>query len=91
MNLERFNVAPVVSARVWSEHRSRSRRSITDIYRTIAGRSWTPFVNRRTVEGMDKVLDRFVDRWLKWQDEREARRREQWRRRMNRDQRFGIW
>jgi hypothetical protein len=40
---------------------------------------------------MDKVLDRFVDRWLKWQDEREARRREQWRRRMNRDQRFGIW
>jgi len=40
---------------------------------------------------MDRVLDRFLDRWLRWHDEREARRMEQWRRRMNRDQRFGIW
>ena len=68
-----------------------SQPSIADAYRTITGQSWTRFANRRTVEGMDKVLDRFVDRWLRWQDQREARRTEQWRRRMNRDQRFGIW
>jgi len=35
--------------------------------------------------------DRFIDRWLRWQDEREARRREHWKRNMHRDQRFGIW
>jgi hypothetical protein len=40
---------------------------------------------------MDKVLDRFLDRWLRWQDQRDARRMEQWRQRINRDQRFGIW
>jgi hypothetical protein len=73
------------------EHRRRSEFSIADAYQMIKGRSWTRLANRRTVEGMDKVLDRFLDRWLKWQDERDARRREQWRRRMNRDQRFGIW
>ena len=33
----------------------------------------------------------FIDRWLRWQDEREARRREHWKRNMHRDQRLGIW
>jgi hypothetical protein len=33
----------------------------------------------------------FIDRWLRWQDEREARRREHWQRNMHRDQRLGIW
>jgi hypothetical protein len=36
-------------------------------------------------------LDRFIDRWLRWQDEREARRSEHWKRNMHRDQRLGIW
>jgi hypothetical protein len=39
----------------------------------------------------DRMLDRFIDRWLRWQDEQEARRREHWKRNMHRDQRFGIW
>ena len=34
---------------------------------------------------------RFIDRWLRWQDQREARRREQWEHHMHQDQRFGIW
>jgi hypothetical protein len=33
----------------------------------------------------------FIDRWLRWQDERDARRREYWKRNMHRDQRLGIW
>jgi hypothetical protein len=33
----------------------------------------------------------FIDRWLRWQDEREARRREHWKRNMHRDQWLGIW
>jgi hypothetical protein len=40
---------------------------------------------------VDRMLDRFIDRWLRWQDEQEARRREHWKRNMHRDQRFGIW
>jgi len=40
---------------------------------------------------MDTVLDRFIDRWVRWQDQREARRRDRWKQRMYRDQRFGIW
>lgn len=37
------------------------------------------------------AIDRFVDRWLRWQGERETRRREHWRRNMHRDQWLGIW
>ena len=43
------------------------------------------------VIAIDGMLDRFVDRWLRWQDQREARRREQWKRHMYRDPRSGIW
>jgi hypothetical protein len=43
------------------------------------------------VIAVDRMLDRLIDRWLRWQDEREARRREHWKRNMHRDQRFGIW
>jgi hypothetical protein len=43
------------------------------------------------VVAIDRMLNRFIDRCLKWQDRREARRREQWKRHMYRDQRFGIW
>jgi hypothetical protein len=42
------------------------------------------------VIAVDRMLDRFIDRWLRWQ-EQEARRREHWKRNMHRDQRFGIW
>jgi hypothetical protein len=38
-----------------------------------------------------RMLDRLIDRWLRWQDEREARRREHWKRNMHRDQWLGIW
>jgi hypothetical protein len=34
---------------------------------------------------IDRMLDRFIDRWLRWQDQREVRRREQWKRHMYRD------
>src|ERR1700689_2154851 len=30
------------------------------------------------VIAIERMLDRFIDRWLRWQDEREARRREHW-------------
>ena len=40
---------------------------------------------------IDRMVNRFIDRWLRWQDEREARRREHWKRNMHRDQRLGIW
>jgi hypothetical protein len=40
---------------------------------------------------MDRMLDRFIDRWLEWQDRRAVRRRQQWKRHMYRDQRFGVW
>jgi hypothetical protein len=43
------------------------------------------------VIAIDRMLDRFIDRWLRWQDQREARRSEQWKRRMYRDPRSGIW
>ena len=43
------------------------------------------------VIAIDRMLDRFIDRWLRWQDQREVRRREQWEHRMHQDQRFGIW
>ena len=43
------------------------------------------------VIAIDRMLDRFIDRWLRWQDEREARRRERWKRNMHRDQWLGIW
>jgi hypothetical protein len=36
-------------------------------------------------------LDRFIDRWLRWQYEREARRSQHWKRNMHRDQWLGIW
>jgi hypothetical protein len=47
---------------------------------------------------MDRMLDRFIDQWLrweqqrvKWEQQRAIRRRERWRSRMYRNQRFGIW
>jgi hypothetical protein len=41
---------------------------------------------------IDRMRDGFIDRWLGWQDQRKARRAEQWKRRMYRgDQRFDIW
>jgi Family of unknown function (DUF5313) len=40
---------------------------------------------------IDRNLDRIIDRWLRWQDGRQARRRERWKRNMHRDQRLGIW
>jgi hypothetical protein len=43
------------------------------------------------VIAIERMLDRFIDRWLRWQDEREARRREHWKRNMHRDQWLGIW
>jgi hypothetical protein len=43
------------------------------------------------VIAMGRMLDRIIDRWLRWQDEREARRWERWKRNMHRDQRLGIW
>ena len=43
------------------------------------------------VIAIDRMLDRIIDRWLRWQDEREARRREHWKRNMHRDQWLGIW
>lgn len=43
------------------------------------------------VIAIDRMLDRFIDRWLRWQDEREVRRREHWKRNMHRDQWLGIW
>jgi hypothetical protein len=43
------------------------------------------------VIAIDRNLDRLIDRWLRWQDEREARRRERWKRNMHRDQWLGIW
>lgn len=43
------------------------------------------------VIALGRMLDRFIDRWLRWQDEREARRREHWKRNMHRDQWLGIW
>ena len=43
------------------------------------------------VIAIDRMPDRLIDRWLRWQDEREARRREHWKRNMHRDQWLGIW
>jgi hypothetical protein len=43
------------------------------------------------VIAIDRMLDRIIDRWLRWQDERDARRREHWKRNMHRDQWLGIW
>ena len=40
---------------------------------------------------IDRMVNRFIDRWLRWQDEREARLREHWKRNMHRDQWLGIW
>ena len=40
---------------------------------------------------IDRMVNRFIDRWLRWQDEREARRREHWQRNMHCDQWLGIW
>jgi hypothetical protein len=37
------------------------------------------------------AIVRILDRWLRWQDEREARRREHWKLNMHRDQWLGIW
>jgi hypothetical protein len=43
------------------------------------------------VSAIGRMLDRLIDRWLRWQDERVARRREHWKRNMHRDQWLGIW
>jgi hypothetical protein len=43
------------------------------------------------VIAIDRIRDSFIDRWLRWQDEREARRTERWKRNMHRDQWLGIW
>ena len=40
---------------------------------------------------IDRMVNRFIDRWLRWHDEREASRREHWKRNMHRDQWLGIW
>ncbi|MGB9304395.1 MAG: hypothetical protein WCB92_12165 [Mycobacterium sp.] len=40
---------------------------------------------------IDKMLDRFIDRYLRWEQRRHARRMGHWQHRMHRDQRFGIW
>jgi len=45
----------------------------------------------RLVIAIDRMLDRIIDEWLRSQDEREARRRENWKRNMHRDQWLGIW
>jgi hypothetical protein len=45
----------------------------------------------RLVIAIERMLDRIIDGWLSWQDEREARRREHWKRNMHRDQWLGIW
>lgn len=65
--------------------------SITHAYRAIKGRSWTPVASRWTVDGMDRMLDRFIDRFLRWEQRRNARRMQYWKRNMHRDQRLGIW
>ncbi len=66
-------------------------RLITDAYQTIKGRSWTPVASRCTVDGMDRMLDRFIDQWLRWEHQRKVRRSERWKSRIHRDQRFSIW
>jgi hypothetical protein len=43
------------------------------------------------VTAIARMVDRFIDGWLRWQNEREARRREHWKRNMHRDQWLGIW
>jgi hypothetical protein len=43
------------------------------------------------VIAIDRMLDRFIDRWLRWEHKREVRRNERWRSRLHRDQRLGIW
>jgi len=40
---------------------------------------------------MDRMLDRFIDRFLRWEQRRNARRMQYWKRNMHRDQRLGIW
>jgi hypothetical protein len=61
----------------------------------VVGFSWLTGVaianGKILVIAIDRNLDRFTDRWLRWQDEREARRRERWKRNMHRDQWLGIW
>ena len=42
------------------------------------------------VIAIDRMLARIIDRWLRRQDERDARRREHWKRNMHRDQWLGI-
>jgi hypothetical protein len=43
------------------------------------------------VIAIDRMLDRFIDRWLRWEQQRNARRRAQWKRHMYREPRSGIW
>ena len=43
------------------------------------------------VIAIDRILNRIIDRRLRWQDQREVRRREHWKLHMHRDQRLGIW
>jgi hypothetical protein len=43
------------------------------------------------VDGMDRLLDRFIDQWLRWEHQRKVRRGELRKSRIHRDQRFGVW
>jgi hypothetical protein len=43
------------------------------------------------VIAIDSMLERFIDRWLRWEQQRNARRMSQWKRHMYRDPRSGIW
>jgi hypothetical protein len=47
--------------------------------------------HRGSMMTIDRMLNRIIDRWLRWEYKRDARRREQWTRRLHRDQRLGIW
>ena len=47
--------------------------------------------HRGSMMTIDRMLNRIIDRWLRWEYTRDARRREQWTRRLHRDQRLGIW
>lgn len=43
------------------------------------------------VTAIDRMIDRFVDRWLRWEQRRKAQRNARWKRHMYRDAQSGIW